>query len=213
MINKIGLIAISSALVLAPLFAQADTLTRYLSVGMSGADVSSAQTFLAQDRTLYPQGLVTGYFGSLTKSAVINFQVRNDIVANSGSLGAGRVGPATLLVMNSQMANGMSNSNMAPIITSVGTSVGRNAVNVSWTTNESAKGIVYYSTSPMTLGEHANSVDVSGSVAMTDNAMRTAQNVSIENLSSNTTYYYLVYSTDQTGNVSVTWPATFQTTN
>ena len=213
MIKKIGLVVVSSAIVLAPFLAQADTLTRYLSFGMSGTDVSSAQTFLAQDVTLYPQGLVTGYFGSLTKSAVINFQVRNGIVANSGSLGAGRIGPATMPVMNLQMANGMYGATTAPTIGSVGVSVGRNNANVSWNTNESAKGMVYYSTSPMTLGEHANSVDVSGNVTMTDNEYRGAQSVAIPNLSANTVYYYLIYTTDQQGNVSVTWPATFQTTN
>jgi len=59
--------------------ANAATLTRQLELGMRGDDVSSLQTFLAQDVTIYPQGLVTGYFGSLTKSAVSNFQARNGI--------------------------------------------------------------------------------------------------------------------------------------
>jgi phosphodiesterase/alkaline phosphatase D-like protein len=56
-------------------------------------------------------------------------------------------------------------------------------------------------------------VNVSGSTAMTDTNFRNAQSVSLQNLQANTTYYYLIYTTDQTGNVSVTWPATFQTTN
>jgi len=204
---------LSSAILLAPLFAQADTLTRYLSVGMSGSDVSALQSFLAQDTTIYPQGLVTGYFGFLTKAAVSNFQVRNGIVS-AGGVGAGRVGPATLPVLNLQMAQGMTNATVAPIITSVSTSVGRNTANVSWNTNENARGVVYYSTSSMLpLGEHANSVDVSGATAMTDSGYHTMQNVALANLLPNTTYYYLVYTTDQTGNVSITWPAMFQTTN
>jgi len=37
--------------------------------------------------------------------------------------------------------------------------------------------------------------------------------VSLQNLQPNTTYFYLIYTTDQKGNVSVTWPSTFQTTN
>lgn len=213
MIKKIGLIAVSSAIVLVPFFASADTLTRYLSVGMSGTDVSAVQTFLATDPSLYPQGLVTGYFGAFTKGAVINFQVRNSIVASAGSFGAGRIGPATLPVMNVQMANGMSNTTAAPIITSVSVNASRNSAAVNWNTNENAKGLVYYSTSPMTLGEHLNSVDVSGNTAMTDTNLRVSQSVSLQNLSANTTYYYLVYTTDQNGNVGVTWPATFQTTN
>jgi len=33
------------------------------------------------------------------------------------------------------------------------------------------------------------------------------------NLQSDTVYYYLIYTTDQSGNVSVTWPASFHTNN
>lgn len=190
-----------------PAISHADTLTRQLQVGMSGTDVSALQTFLAKDATLYPQGLVTGYFGFLTKSAVSNFQSRNGLDA------VGRVGPLTLPILNVQIANGMSSSASAPFISSVSVNVSRNNANVSWNTNEYASGVVYYSTSPLVTYENSNSVNVSGNTAMTDSAFRTSQNVSLQNLQSNTIYYYLVYTTDQQGNVSVTWPASFQTTN
>ena len=214
MIKKIGLIAVSTLIIAAPFLAQADTLTRYLSVGMSGSDVSAAQSFLAQDATLYPQGLVTGYFGSLTKSAVINFQVRNDIVANSGSVGAGRIGPATLPVMNMQMANGVSNSSSAAIISNPTVSTGRTSATVNWNTNENARGVVYYSTSPLNLNASLTDVGVSGGFsAMTDSNFSSYQSISLSNLQANTTYYYMAYSTNQNGGVSVTWPSTFQTSN
>src|SRR3989338_7152445 len=87
-------VVLFSAAVIAP----AATLNRQLQVGMSGSDVSALQTFLAADVTLYPQGLVTGYFGNLTKAAVSNFQSRNGISP------VGRVGPVTLAVLNAQMA-------------------------------------------------------------------------------------------------------------
>jgi peptidoglycan hydrolase-like protein with peptidoglycan-binding domain len=196
------------ALSLTASVASAATLNRQLELGMSGTDVSALQTFLASDATIYPQGLVTGYYGFLTKAAVSNFQNRNGIAA------VGRVGPATLPVLNLQMGGGMNTSPAsAPIISSVQTNAGRNAATIGWTTNESAKGLVYYSTSPLTTYEGQNSVNVSGSTAMTDTNFRNAQSVSLQNLQANTTYYYLIYTTDQTGNVSVTWPATFQTTN
>ncbi len=185
--------------------------SRQLQLGMSGNDVSLLQTFLAGDATLYPQGLVTGYFGSLTKSAVSNFQARN------GISNIGRVGPQTLPILNLQMANGLSNNTngtgVAPLITSVSVSVSKNYANVIWNTNEFARGIVYYSTSPLVTYERTNSVDVSGATAMTDNDFHSSQNVSLQNLQANTVYYYLVYTTDQAGNVSVSWPSTFQTTN
>ena len=206
---------ITSGLILAALFAiifpavtNADVLYRQLQVGSRGADVSSVQTYLAEDPSLYPQGLVTGYFGFLTKSAVSNFQSANGISP------VGRIGPATLPVLNAAMALGMDTGiNIpSPIITSAGASnVSRNSASINWFTNENAKGVVYYSTSPLSLSDQSNSVDVSGNTAMTDMNYRTAQSVTLQNLQPNTTYYYLAYVTDLDGNVSITWPAAFTT--
>ncbi len=210
-----SLVIATLAVVILPSVTYADTLYRQLQTGMRGADVSSVQTFLAQDPTMYPQGLVTGYFGFLTKSAVANFQSRNGIPA------VGRIGPATLPVMNAQMANGMGGGTVATdgsinaaYISGLAISVSNNSANVSWNTNEAAKGVVYYSTSPLVTYENANSVNVSGGFStMTDANYNMSQNVSLQNLQANTTYYYMVYTTDQTGNVSVSWPATFRTNN
>lgn len=196
------------AIIMIPAVSYAEILNRQLQVGMRGNDVSLVQTFLAKDPTLYPQGIVTGYFGFLTKAAVSNFQKRNGIDP------VGRIGPATLPIINFQMAGGLTVSNdKAPMITGTSVSTSRNSVAVNWNTDEYAKGIVYYSTSPLVTYERTNSVDVSGNVAMTDESLRTSQNVSIPNLQANTTYYYMIYTTDQQGNVSVTWPAIFQTSN
>ncbi len=206
--RKLGLIAIITLMTAAPLLASADALNRQLDLGMSGSDVSTLQTFLAQDTTIYPQGLITGYFGFLTKAAVSNFQSRNGIAA------VGRVGPLTLPVLNLQIANGLTSAaGAAPIISSVNVHAGTNSATVGWYTNESAKGVVYYSTSPLTTYENTNSVTTSGNTAMTDSVYRTSQSVALSNLSANTTYYYMVYTTDQAGNVSVTWPTSFRTSN
>lgn len=194
-----------------PLVARAETLTRQLEIEMTGTDVSALQTFLAQDKTLYPQGIVTGYFGFLTKAAVANFQTRNGISA------VGRVGPATLPVLNLQMAAGgmgMADiSTQAPTIISVGVNSSRNNATVVWNTNETTKGVVYYSTSPLSVYEYPHSVTISGNTAMTDTNFRTSQNLTLQNLETNTTYYYMVHTTDLSGNVSVTLPSTFRTTN
>src|SRR3989344_2242655 len=68
--------------------------SRELDEGMSGDDVSTLQQFLAQDPELYPEGLITGYYGSLTKDAVRRFQTRY------GLSQVGRVGPQTLAKLN-----------------------------------------------------------------------------------------------------------------
>jgi len=214
--KKIALAAVSALILAAPLFASAATLTRQLQAGMSGSDVSSLQTFLAQDSTLYPEGLVTGYYGQLTLSAVQRFQARNGIVSSGSpaTTGYGRVGPTTLATINAQMAGGTTGTDQSgATISNVNVAVGSGGASLSWTTNVSASGRVYYSTTPLTEVDGMNSVAISGATAMTDNTLRTSQSVSISGLQSNTKYYYVIYTTDQNGNVSVTYPATFTTTN
>lgn len=210
--TKIKIFVLALSLIVVPSLAFAETLERQLSMGMSGSDVTALQTFLSKDPSIYPQGLVTGYFGFLTKAAVSNFQTKNGISS------VGRVGPATLPVLNLQMSNGngvTNNSNLnAPMITSVSTNTSRNTASVSWNTSEASKGWVYYSTSPLSMTEqNNNSVIVNGNVASTDGNLNYNQNVVLQNLLPNTTYYYLVYSINQIGNASLTWPSTFQTSN
>jgi peptidoglycan hydrolase-like protein with peptidoglycan-binding domain len=197
-------------LILAPLFANAEMLTRQLQFGMTGSDVSTLQSFLAEDATIYPQGLVTGYFGFLTKSAVSNYQARNGIET------VGRVGPITLVSINTQMAGGIGAPGAdvtVPVLSGITVSTARNGVVLAWTTNEPTKGSVYYATTPLSEYEYPHSVTIGGSVAMTDNALRTAHNVTISGLQANTVYYYDVYVTDAVGNASMTMQTTFRTTN
>jgi peptidoglycan hydrolase-like protein with peptidoglycan-binding domain len=202
-----GVTALALAMVITPSVSSALTLTRQLQVGKSGADVTSLQTFLAQDRTIYPQGKVTGYFGFLTKSAVANFQSRNNLTSDGIS------GARTNAVINIQMAGGINTGSDidAPIISSIGVSTANNTANVAWYTSESATGVVYYSTSPIMLTEGDYGATVSGQSVMTDNMMHTSQNVSLQGLQSNTIYYYAIYTTDAKGNVTITWPTTFRT--
>jgi len=77
-----------------------------LQVGASGDDVKSLQKLLARDSSLYPEGMITGYFGTLTKQAVIKFQERykDQILTPAGlSQGTGFVGQGTLRQLNMLM--------------------------------------------------------------------------------------------------------------
>jgi len=60
-----------------------------LALGSEGSEVTQLQTFLASDPEIYPDGLVTGYFGSLTQAAVKRFQAKHGLPQ------VGRVGPLT----------------------------------------------------------------------------------------------------------------------
>lgn len=74
-----------------------------LRFGMSNSDVTRLQTLLAQDPSLYPEGLVTGYFGTLTRQAVIRFQEKyaREMLQPLGlKRGTGFVGSATLRKLN-----------------------------------------------------------------------------------------------------------------
>lgn len=75
-------------------------LTRSLSLGMTSDDVKMLQEVLASDPSIYPEGLVTGYYGSLTEKAVKKFQ------AKFGIEQAGRVGPKTLAKLNALLKEG-----------------------------------------------------------------------------------------------------------
>lgn len=66
-----------------------------MSYGLTSPHVSWAQALLAKDKTVYPDGRVTGFFGPLTREAVRKFQVKYGI-AKSGDSGYGVIGPATL---------------------------------------------------------------------------------------------------------------------
>jgi peptidoglycan hydrolase-like protein with peptidoglycan-binding domain len=192
------------AFVAAPALASAETfLTRQLQQGMSGADVSSLQSFLAKDATIYPQGLVTGYFGTLTASAVSNFQARNGIAT------VGRVGPVTMAAINAQM-NG---DNRSPAINSLNVNPSNTTANLNWNTNESSAGIVYYATSPLSMieGSPTTGVTIGGSSLLVNTYLQSSFSANLTNLNPNTTYYYVVYVRDSSGNESITWPSTFHT--
>jgi len=81
-----------------------------LAQGMRGTKVTCLQEFLkAEGADVYPEGLVTGYFGPLTNAAVIRFQEKYaaEILAPWGlTKGTGRVGPTTRAKINSPAYSG-----------------------------------------------------------------------------------------------------------
>ncbi len=67
-------------------------------IGDTRSNVTQLQSCLARDPSVYPEGLITGYFGPLTQRAVIRFQEKfaNEILVPAGlTRGNGIVGPLT----------------------------------------------------------------------------------------------------------------------
>lgn len=85
---------------------------RILSVGSTGEDVTRLQQFLARDRNIYPEGMVTGYYGALTEAAVKRWQAAYNIVTSGtpSTTGFGQVGPRTAAAMSLQCSTGSGGS-------------------------------------------------------------------------------------------------------
>lgn len=104
----IGVLALSSSV-----FAQTSLrYTQDIYFGLKNSQVSQLQHDLAKDTTVYPEGLVTGYFGPLTLRAVKNFQ------AKYGIRQTGYAGPITRGKLNELYNEPMSTSFILPPITS-----------------------------------------------------------------------------------------------
>ena len=72
-------------------------LTNNLSLGLFSKEVSLLQAYLATMPNIYPEALVTGYYGKLTQKAVQRYQCARNIICQGtpNSTGWGVVGPRT----------------------------------------------------------------------------------------------------------------------
>ena len=83
-------------------------LLKELREGSRGEDVRLLQEVLATDSEIYPEGLVTGYYGFLTKRAVGKFQKK------FGIEGAGSVESKTMWKINELLTQGAGKSGKIP---------------------------------------------------------------------------------------------------
>ena len=86
-----------------PVVAPPPSFISRLSFGDRGEEVTKLQELLAKDSDVYPEGLVTGYFGSLTRAAINRFQEKHadEILAPYDlTEGVGFVGPKTREKLN-----------------------------------------------------------------------------------------------------------------
>ena len=83
-------------------------LSRQLWKSATGDDVALLQGVLATDSDVYPEGLITGYFGPLTERAVKKFQQKMGVEE------VGRIGPKTLTKINELLEDGAGSSGEIP---------------------------------------------------------------------------------------------------
>lgn len=174
-----------------------------LSQGSTGADVTTLQTYLASDSTLYPEGLITGYYGALTRAAVVRFQARYGISQT------GTVGPLTRAKLNELMGGspgGVAGDVWAPIMTTESVATTSTSATISWTTTEPAQARVYYSTTWPIWPWSTNQ-----GLSAADTTMDTSSSITLSGLAPNTLYYYMRESVDPSGNIMWTVASTFRT--
>ena len=172
--------------------------TRDLELGMAGTDVTALQTYLALDTVIYPEGLITGYFGSLTQAAVNRFQARYGIAQ------VGRAGPITRAKINGLIGasdvistppfgTGGSDDLSAPIMSASTVTPSATSASITWTTNEDAWSRVMYGAAWPFL--YANAPDAK------DPSFDSSTSVTLTNLTPNTNYYFVRESIDASGNL------------
>jgi peptidoglycan hydrolase-like protein with peptidoglycan-binding domain len=77
-------------------------------VGYRTEEVKILQTLLASDPSVYPEALVTGYYGEATVRAVQKFQSKYGIISSGSptTTGYGLAGPATRAKINEVLGSG-----------------------------------------------------------------------------------------------------------
>jgi len=91
------------------------SLSRLLTVGSRGADVTALQEYLRAKGHM--SDVSTGYFGVITEAAVKKFQAANGVVStgNAASTGYGAVGPKTRAIIASLCSNASAPSVATPV--------------------------------------------------------------------------------------------------
>jgi len=192
-------------------------ITSQLDVGDRGSEVTELQTYLATNASIYPSGLVTGYFGPLTQAGVQRFQTAQGIVSagTPETTGYGRVGPRTMVRINELMSSGgQAYWDTSPSLSNPSVQYTNTTATFRWTTNEPTQGQVHWSNTPLQFNEATGPRQqpyVSGTLALDAGGLQTNHTVTVSNLQANTIYYYLVRGVDNVGNMSMVWPSSFRT--
>lgn len=210
----IGGLCLALSMVLAPSVSAYTQISSTLDFGARGSNVFNLQEFLAGNSSIYPEALVTGYFGSLTRAAVQRFQATQGIVSSGSpsTTGYGRVGPMTRARINAMIASGgwVMADISGPIFSNINVTRASNSGTIAFNSNEAVTARVVYDTTPVLFNEGALDGSGfgprSGTLLPSSTGLSTFHSIMIPNLNSGTTYYYTVIATDAAGNVSVIGP-------
>lgn len=222
-------------------------LARDLREGMTSDEVTALQELLAADPDVYPEGVISGYFGPLTAKAVRKFQAKHGIET------VGTVGPKTRAKLNElagnkdfacrawgkliapgQLKKRVGNTDIdlsacakvpegivkkltgtttatttdttAPVISNIDESdIEGSMADISWTTNERAKGTVWYSE------DEDIEDELDDAESETASTFALEHTVDLTGLDTDTTYYYFIVVSDKAGNTATSSVKNFTT--
>ncbi|MDB5188165.1 MAG: protein of unknown function with transrane region [Candidatus Kaiserbacteria bacterium] len=80
---------------------QCKQFDRAIGIGMQGEDIKRLQQIIFENDPVFPKSAITGYFGPVTKSAVMRFQAKFGITTPTGFMG-----PLTRDFINQECVNG-----------------------------------------------------------------------------------------------------------
>lgn len=214
-LGVVGIFVLALSFIVLPTIADANTFsqisgTTTLKVGSKNSNVTALQRFLASDNNIYPEGRVTGYFGSLTKDAVIQFQLAYNLSAD------GLAGPATKAKANNIIETNKGIDLYAPSVNNVSVSPSGTNVTVSFNSYELVKATVFYDVNPINWSNWDDSkmsldVPTISGMRSTDSNFSMNKQIVINNLLANSNYNYMITLTDQSGNTTVVLPGVFRT--
>lgn len=236
-------------------------LLNQLKPGMTSDEVKTLQEIMATDSSIYPEGIISGYYGKLTEKAVKKFQKKLCLDQ------VGNVGPKTLWKINELLTEGAGSSGKVPpgllkapgiqkklcsttmidtkpcpqvvvcgqnpttgeviefpsscgvlpngwtatscnyttpVISNIQESdIASTTAKIKWSTNESANSKIWYGTT--------TPVATTGSPTQSLSAYVTSHEIDLTGLTTNTTYYYVVGSADNSGNTATSTEDSFIT--
>lgn len=108
-----------------------------------------------------------------------------------------------LKIINDDSGSGEEPDETAPVISEIEAETTNTTATITWTTNEDAEGVIEYANENLTTASTTNTVN--------EGTLVTNHSVELTELIPETTYYFTVKSTDESGNISVSDENTFIT--
>lgn len=211
-------------------------LIRGLREGMSGDDVKMLQEILATDPEIYPEGLITGYYGRLTARAIMKFQKK------IGLEQVGVVGPKTISRINELLEEGAGKSGKIPpglltapgILKKLGLATttppyddddededendvtppvisGISATNITATSTRIVWITNEKATSKVWYSAATPVTTASTTPSASSSELVINHDIGLSDLTASTTYYYFVSSSDKKGNTASSSESSFTT--